>query len=68
MDSLNQTALMNLENRIITDEGLHNQLGNLVIFTLVTMPIVVLVNYSNSILGFFELAASVSRKYIVERV
>ena len=42
--------------------------GLYTVFTIFTMPIVVLVNYSNTILGFFELAASVSRKYIVERV
>ena len=72
MDSLNQTALMNLENRIIPDEELIDWGAlmspvDIFMFTIFTMPIVVLLNYSNTILGFFELAASVSRKYIVAK-
>ena len=60
---LNQTALMNLENRITTDHDTD------FIFTCATvyifaMPIVVLANYSKTIKGLFELAASVSGKFI----
>ena len=62
MDSLNQTALMNLENRIIIDRDTVVIYATLIY--IFAMPIVVLANYSNTIKGFFELVASVSGKFI----
>ena len=59
MDSLNQTALMNLENRIITIN--HDTLFRLILLYIFAMPIVVLANYSKTIKGLFELAASAGK-------
>ena len=56
MDSLNQTALMKLGNHEVVNYVLNQTaLMNEVAY------------YSNTILGFFELAASVTRKYIVAK-
>ena len=67
MDSINQTAIMEVEdyefNSFLFWLGLFGLYIVFGIFLSFTMPIVVIVNYSNTILGFFELAASVSRKY-----
>ena len=66
MDSLNQTALMNLESKIIFGHSdlIDMALGLAIPFYIFAMPIVVLANYSNTIKGLFELAASVSGKFI----
>ena len=69
MDSLNQTAIMEVEdyefNSFLFWLGLFGLYIVFGIFLSFTMPIVIIVNYSNTILGFFELAASVSRKYTI---
>ena len=60
---LNQTALMNLENRISTTDR-NTVIAYATLLYIFAMPIVVLANYSKTIKGLFELAASVSGKFI----
>ena len=59
MDSLNQTAIMEVEdyefNSFLFWLGLFGLYIVFGIFLSFTMPIVIIVNYSNTILGFFEL-------------
>ena len=91
MDSLNQTALMKLENHAVDINEYLGLLGHFYLFYLLAkisyfaqnfalnnptmlsifmMPIVVtgMVNYFKvNLLGFFELAASITRKYKVAK-
>ena len=66
MDSLNQTALMNLENKIIFGQGdqIYTMMTMAIPFYIFMMPILVFANYSNPSTIIFELAASVSGKFI----
>ena len=63
MDTLNSTALMKLENWSFYDNWEDLLVDYTTLFAVFASPIVVFFNYSNSIKGLLELAASVLGKF-----